>query len=325
MPSLAQILLDATTDLPTQLGSAALRMVDRGVLRHSLFSARMTNADAVQGIRGAVARILSNIGPSVPAVPGPGEPAQPPSRSTDTLADARLKLKRLGESLQYDPAAGGYPGQQYKSTEAEPGSIRDLYSRERMDLQIKTITAQAQGAAKNIWGNEPEALEQYPAWELIRVEARELPRGLIKKGKGVIETVPEDSWDEAGGRWEAACKEAGDAEALKIWEETERMVARKDSGVWQALGAGAGGHDDALGNDYEPYAFNSGMGRVERSAKEFEELGGDPEGVSATETEFGPSEVKVSKDRFDPDILAALKKGMESGDLKFRVKLEVSK
>jgi len=325
MISIAQMLLDAKADLPTQLGSAALRMVDSGVLRHSLFSARMTNADAVQGIRTAVARILSSVVPSGPAVPGPDEPKAPTSRTTDTLADARLKLKRLGEALKYDPAAGGFPGQQYKSTEAEPGSIRDLYSRERMDLQVKTITAQAQGAAKNIWGNEPDALEQYPAWELVRVEARELPRGLIKKGKGVIETVPEDSWDEQGGRWEAACKEANDDEALKIWKETERMVARKDSGVWAALGAGAGGHDDALGNSYEPYAFNSGMGRVELSAKEFSDLGGDPDNVGQSGTDFGPSEVKVSKDRFDPDILAALKKGLNSGDLKFRVKVEVSK
>ena len=324
MLSLAQLLLDDQTDLPTQLGSRALRQVDAGVLRHSLFSARMTNADAVQGIRDAVTRILSSV-PAGGRLEGKLPGGNPPGQTTDTYADARLKLKALGKALGYDPAAGGFPGQQYKSTVAEPGSIRDLFSTDRLNLILKTQEAQTQGAAKNIWGNEPDALEQYPAWELVRVQARELPRGLIRKGKGVVE-VPEDAWDGDGGRWEMACKDAGDAEALRIFQETQRMVARKDSDVWDSLGAGAGGYDDTLGNSYEPYAFNSGMGRVELSAQEFAALGGDVSDTpDPSDTEFGPSEVKVNKSRFDPDILQALKKGMESGDLKFQVKVEVVK
>jgi len=38
------------------------------------------------------------------------------------------------------------------------------------------------------------------------------------------------------------------------------MVARKDSGIWQALGDGAGGFSDTLGNSYPPFAFGSGLG-----------------------------------------------------------------
>ena len=325
MLSLAQQLLDAKADLPTQLGSRALRQVDAGVLRQSLFSARMTNADAVQGIRDAVSRILSHVVPEAPLVPGPGEPPNLAGASTDTLADARLKLKQLGEQLGYNPETGGFPGQQFKSTTAEAGSIKDLFSTDRLNLILKTQEQMAQGAAKNIWGNEPAALEQYPAWELIRVAAREVPRGLIRKGKGVLEPVPEDAWDTDSGRWQAACTAAEDEEALKIFKDSGRLVARKDSGVWQSLGDGAGGYDDTLGNDYEPYAFNSGMGRVEVSADEFEKLGGDPDGVSATETEFGTSEVKINKSRFDPDLLAGLKKSMNAGDLKFHLKVEVTK
>jgi len=157
---------------------------------------------------------------------------------------------------------------------------------------------------------------------LVRVTAVELPRG-EKRTKAGIMDVPTDAWDSDNGRWVAAARESGDDDALRIFEATGRMVARKDSPIWQALGDGAGGYDDCLGNDYEPYAFNSGMGREEVSASEYEELGGDTRGIVPQVTEFGSDKVAVRKD-FDPDILKALKAGLESGDLKFRVRVEVA-
>jgi hypothetical protein len=52
------------------------------------------------------------------------------------------------------------------------------------------------------------------------------------------------------------------------------MVARKDSGVWQALGDGAGGYDsDALHNPYPPFAFNSGMDVQDVDRQDAVELG----------------------------------------------------
>lgn len=323
MLSLAQQVLDAKTGLPTNLGTAELRGLGADVLRQSLFSARMTNTSAVQGLRDAVTGILSGVD----------------GKNSDTLADARLKLKALGKSLQYDPARG-FPGEEKTPTilkpntaggfvkpgskipPAGPGELRDLYSTDRLNLQLKTQQNMAQGAAKNIWGNTPDAVDQYPAWELVRVEAREVPRGEIKRGKGVVE-VPEDAWDTANGRWAAALDASGDDEARKIFAATGRMVARKDSDIWEKLGEGAGGYDDALGNDFEPFAFNSGMGRVEVASDEFEQLGGDADDVEPSDTDFGPDEVKLSKSRFDPDILQALKTAMDSGDLKFRVKVTV--
>jgi hypothetical protein len=95
--------------------------------------------------------------------------------------------------------------------------------------------------------------------------------------------------------------------------------------MWAAIGAGAGGYTDTLGNDYEPFAFNSGMVRVEISAKEFAELGGDDSGIRPSDTEFGPDEVRVSSGRLDPDLLKTFIKGMESGDIRYRVKVEVIK
>ena len=304
MLSLAQTISDARTDMPTSLGTADLRQLGANILRQSIFSARMSNATAVQAVREAVRRILISTD----------------GKSSDNVAEARLKLKAVGQMLGYDPATG-FPGE--NAEPAEAGSLRDLFSTERLNLVFKTQEAMTQGAAKNIWGNEPAALEEYPAWELIRVAAVEVPRGEKRTKAGVVD-VPEDAWDSTNGRWQAAIDESGDTDAQKIFDATGRMVARKDSPIWQALGAGAGGYNDALGNDYEPFAFSSGMGRVEISAKEFDELGGDDSGIAPQATEFGADEVRVSKSRFDPDILKTFIKGMESGDIKYRVKVQVT-
>ena len=305
MATLAQQVLASKSDLPTQLTSAQLRELGADILRQSLFSARMSNATAVQALRESINRILASVD----------------GQSADNLADARLKLKQIGALLDYDPKTG-FPGEQAEPAEA--GSLRDIFSTDRLNLILKTQEMMTQGAAKNIWGNEPDQLEEYPAWELVRVNSVETPRG-EKRVKGGVQEVPEDAWDTANGRWQAAAEESGDENAGDIFEQTGRMVARKDSPIWESLGNGAGGYDDTLGNDYEPFAFNSGMGRVELSAKEFEELGGDASGLAASDTDFGSGEVKVNQSRFDPDILKTLKAGLESGDLKFRVKVQVVK
>lgn len=307
--TLAQTLLDDKADLPTSLGSAELRDLGNDILRQSLFSARMTNAAAVQALRDGIQKVLASYQDGI---------------SADNFAEARLKFKAIGAALNYDPAKS-FPGDEGKGIPpAEPGEIRDLFSTDRLNLILQTQTEMAQGAAKNIWGNEPDALEQYPAWELVRVAAVDVPRGMIRRGKGFVD-VPEQAWDTDNGRWQAACIEAGDDEALKIFNETGRMVARKDSEVWQALGDGAGGYDDTLGNDYEPFASQSGMGRIERSRQEFIDLGGDPDGVEAGDTDFGSGEVKLKQDRFDPDILQVVKNALDSGDLKYRVEVKVTK
>jgi hypothetical protein len=300
METLAQIFAESRANLPTGLGSAGLRDLGSDILRQSLFSARMTNATAVQGVREAVNAILSG---------------------ADNIAERRYKLKVIGQALGYDPAKG-FPGDT-GIPPAEAGDIRDLFSTDRLNLILQTQQEMCQGAAKNIWGNEPDALEQYPAWELVRVAAVEVPRGQVRRGKTLV-SVPSDAWNTAEGRWPAACAEAGDDEAQAIFDATGRMVARKGSAVWQALGDGAGGYEDTLGNDYEPFAYQSGMGRVEISRQEFADLGGDPDGVQPGETDFGSGEVKLSKDRFDPDILQTLKKALESGDLKYRVEVRLA-
>jgi tetratricopeptide (TPR) repeat protein len=51
------------------------------------------------------------------------------------------------------------------------------------------------------------------------------------------------------------------------------MIALKSSGIWLALGDGAGGHDETLGNPFPPFAVGSGFRTEGVDRKETEELG----------------------------------------------------
>jgi len=136
-----------------------------------------------------------------------------------------------------------------------------------LDFFLRIPMEVAAGAAQKLAQNwDGERIEAYPGLEFRRVYEREVPRGSEKDPAG-----PENSWDP--DRWQAACEEAGDDDALAAFESSGRMVALKSSGVWQALGDGAGGYDDTLGNDFAPFAFNSGFDTDELAYDECVELG----------------------------------------------------
>ena len=82
-------------------------------------------------------------------------------------------------------------------------------------------------------------MSELNAWKLTRVEPRERPR---------------TDWPQ---RWQAAGDACGWQGALH-----SPMIALKSSPIWVALGSGVGGFDDALGNDYPPFAYESGMGWI---------------------------------------------------------------
>ena len=56
-------------------------------------------------------------------------------------------------------------------------------------------------------------------------------------------------------------------------EADGRMVALVNHPIWPALGDGAGGYDDSLGNPWAPFAFNSGRGTEAVPRDECVELG----------------------------------------------------
>ena len=139
----------------------------------------------------------------------------------------------------------------YRPTDDIRGTIKDLTSKARLDVIIKTNVATARGFVRYANGMSPGAFAAFPAMKLLRIRQR-------KQGR---------AWD---ARWKAA----GDSVGWKgATPDFGTRTALKDSPIWQALGEGAGGYRDGLGNPYPPFAWGSGVGVVDVSRKEAIELG----------------------------------------------------
>lgn len=218
---------EAVTDLlgknvlPTNLGSAELRQLDQALKRQSLFSARTTLTSYLDEVKSTVESLIN---PKQVLRAGETQTVTEGFNPATARATLRDKLKALG----------------YSATPGEEGTIKDLASDARLDLVIKTNTELAQGAGRMIQMNDPAVLDGFPAQELVRYDQKDEPR----------------DWKT---RWRTAAAVANDPGAAAALELQGRMVALKSSGIWQALGDGAGGFDDTLGNPFPPFAFNSGM------------------------------------------------------------------
>ena len=216
--------------LPTVLSSAELRRLDADVRQRAFFSARNVLDMILEDEKAAVENLLS------------GKWNEATARQ-----EIQLALDRIG----YDP-------QKPVSEEippAEVGSLQDLSSDDRVRLVLETNFRQAANYGHMQQGNEPEALYLYPAYELVRIYDRMVPRGFRRTKEGII-PVPEDKWET---RWLKAAQISGDTDATRILAQTGKMIARKDSPIWAELGSSEN-FDDALDTSFPPYAFNSGKG-----------------------------------------------------------------
>ena len=115
--------------------------------------------------------------------------------------------------------------------------ISPAFDAARLNLMLSTNEDVAAGYGQFIQANDPDALDAFPAQELFRLEYRQDPR----------------DWE---ARWQEAAAAAGDGNAARVALDNGVMIARLDSGIWEQLGKL---WDDSLGNDFPPYAFQSGM------------------------------------------------------------------
>lgn len=99
--------------------------------------------------------------------------------------------------------------------------------------------------------------------------------------------MPRTDWP---ARWRAAGEECG-------WEGASRedFVALKGSPIWQALGDGAGGFRDTLGNPFPPFAYSSTMAWEPVDRGECAALGLDPDGASGSKATLSPSEREIAE------------------------------
>lgn len=151
------------------------------------------------------------------------------------------------------------------------GSLTDLGSARRLNLILRTQTQMAASAAR-LAEQTPDVLDAWPAWRLTRMGSRAVPR----------EDWPQ-RWRSAGDAvgWRGACK--------------DRMVALKSSPIWQALGDGAGGFRDTLGNPYPPFAFGSGLDWEDVPRAEALRLGLEPDGQIPRQANLAPSDVEIAE------------------------------
>ena len=150
-------------------------------------------------------------------------------------ADARAQLLAVLGQMGHSPQ--------------DEGGLRNPASIRRLNLILDTQTQMASSVA-TLSEQTDATLYQWPAWELTRMETRAVPR---------------TDWLQ---RWTAAGNSVGWNGALK-----RSLIALKSSPIWQALGDGAGGFKDTLGNPFPPFAYSSGMNWREVDRETCEKLG----------------------------------------------------
>lgn len=263
--------------MPTSLSSREVRdQIAAEIRQRSVFLARGTNVKFLS----ALADILD---------------AYIAGRMND--ADTRLAIVTELESLGYTPE-GGFPGDP-SVPPAEAGTLRDLSSTSRMQLVLDTNAQFMFGAGQKAGGESPENAFDYPAWELIRVAPREVPRGFKMTSAGLV-PLPGDSWEE---RWVACGGVLID----------NRMIALKGDDIWKKLGDSQL-FDDALDTDHPPFAYNSGKGWRAVPRRECIALGiisadWKPEGFRAWRLN---EDLKIGAAKIPRDLLEAAKKGLDA-------------
>lgn len=164
-----------------------------------------------------------------------------PKRAEEILQGS---LRNLGYTPQM-----GFPQDNGIIPPASPGAITDLSSSRRIQIILDTNVKKARSLGQMAASSDPVFLATNPAWRLTRTGARKKPRGDWR-----------DRWAKAGASvaWKGASK--------------REMVALKDSPIWQALGEGVGGYDDAIGSPYPPFAFGSGLAWVNVGRNEWKRI-----------------------------------------------------
>lgn len=235
--------------MPTSLTSAELSQVNKEIMRTTFTSAQTTLEALLDAYKKGIESIIN--------------PAQVAREGAEQMvtegfnpASLRAFVKEYLGSISYKPAEG------------EEGTIKDLSSDGRINLVIKTNTELAHGAGRFVQQNaDQDVVDAWPGLELVRYEER----------------AKERDWEQ---RWRIAAQVAGDPDAAAALELHGRMAALKSSGIWQALGDGAGGYDDVLGNPFPPFAFNSGMWTDEVDREDATKLGLLEEGEKAEPANF---------------------------------------
>jgi len=190
--------------LPTDASSADLARLPAAIRRQALFSARLNKLGP-----------LAQIGADLKGILDGGK----------SMSESRRDIRKALAEAGYQPPEGS------------GGGLLDHTSRTRLDLILRQNVRAARGYGKWAADMDPDRLDLWPAQELVRVFARDNPRG---------------TWR---ARWEA--------EGGKTFGG--RMVALKTDPIWAAI--------SRFGTPYPPFDYGSGMGVMDVARDEAERLG----------------------------------------------------
>jgi hypothetical protein len=177
-------------------------------------------------------------------------------------ATARLNIKQMLAEMGYMPDP------------EQIGTLQDLSSDSRIDLKLETDVQTAQGYGWDLQGQDPDVLDEWPAQELYRAFGPKDPKN-------------ERDW---AARWERAGGQFFDG----------RMIALKNDPIWDRIGS-PDLFDDALGNPWPPFAFNSGMDVRDIDRDEAVALG-----LIDADTQIFPKQIDLNEGlQASPDVRAA--------------------
>ncbi len=275
--------------MPTWMGTKQLRQLEEALRRSSVFSARTTSAKYVSTIKELIDGMLSG---------------------TMDLPLARLTLKRTLQALGYTPE-GGFPGDDIGDNDgqvppATEATLQDLSSDRRLNLILRTQEQLMQGAGQKAKGLEPFAIRQYPAWELVRISEREVPRDWPARWIIAMENL--DRGDELE-------RDEHGKVIFPLDEDGEpRLIAMKGDPIWAAIGSSEL-FGDSLDVDHPPFAFNSGKGWAGVPQDEVRALGiKGPEGEPLDDVLKVLPRPQASALGIDPAVLAKLKADLKLKD-----------
>jgi len=203
--------LQAKGLMPTSLSSAQLDQLSAEIRERSFFSARVTNADFLAQVYERIDKIVS--------------PENRPAGEYMSPGRFRVELRDILNQLGYAPDPD------------DAGTIKDLRTDARLNLIARMNADSVRAYGQYMQGQEPAALDAFPAQELFRLEVRAEPRDWIS------------IWRGAGGRIVGG----------------GRMVALLNDPIWERI--------SRFGTPYPPYDFNSGMWTRPVSREEAEEFG----------------------------------------------------
>jgi hypothetical protein len=188
----------------SNLDSKEWNQVQAAFRNRAFFSSQVVQANIAQSMRQRVAEYAE--------------------RGVD-ISEARKLMRADLERLHYSPEPG------------KEGTIKDLFSKARLDTILKHNLRQARGMIQRASGMTPGAFTAFPAQEFKRTHHRKAQR----------QDWPE-RWRKAGG---------------KVYGG--RMIALKTDPVWERL--------SVFGNPFPPFDWGSGMGVIDVDRKTAIELG----------------------------------------------------